>query len=252
MNWVEKLIAVAVFLQSLEFFCLGSTIQKIWSWDLIKKDFEIFPVWFRALLGFLLNDRNFFLLIGVRLICAVVLMFFAQAWLVLILFLSTLLIAMRWRGAFNGGSDAMTLMILSAVTVAGFCKDSPIVVQACLWYMAVNLCLSYFLAGLAKIKYQGWRQGTLLPAFLESSIYQIPSGFLNALSGSPAKVLASWGILLYELSFPIALLRPELAFVYMGLGVLFHLVNFHFFGLNRFFFAWIAAYPALWSCSQFM
>ena len=29
----------------------------------------------------------------------------------------------------------------------------------------------------------------------------------------------------------------------------FHLVNFYAFGLNRFLFAWAAAYPALYFCS---
>jgi hypothetical protein len=51
--------------------------------------------------------------------------------------------------------------------------------------------------------------------------------------------------MLFELVFPLALLSPQALVIGLGLAVLFHFVNACLFGLNRFFWIWLAAYPSL-------
>ena len=51
--------------------------------------------------------------------------------------------------------------------------------------------------------------------------------------------------MLFELAFPLALASlATLALALVG-AACFHLANAFLFGLNRFFWTWIAAYPSL-------
>ena len=54
-----------------------------------------------------------------------------------------------------------------------------------------------------------------------------------------------WAVMVFELVFPLALFSQPALFIALGLAMLFHLANAYFFGLNRFVFAWLAAYPSL-------
>ncbi len=56
---------------------------------------------------------------------------------------------------------------------------------------------------------------------------------------------AAWSMLAFELGAPLALVDRRLAIAIMIWGAGFHLVNAVVFGLNRFLWTWLAAYPAL-------
>ncbi|HMN68397.1 MAG TPA: HTTM domain-containing protein [Bdellovibrionales bacterium] len=150
------------------------------------------------------------------------------------------LIAIRWRGSFNGGSDAMTFHVLAACAVAGF---FPSLRTMALWYIAIQSCLSYFVAGLVKLRRPGWRDGSSLNLILLHS----PSSKLRM--EVPAAGVWTWLAMLFELSFPLALLDRRIALGMIVLGTGFHLSNFRTFGLNRFFWAWVSTYPAIFAVS---
>jgi hypothetical protein len=61
-------------------------------------------------------------------------------------------------------------------------------------------------------------------------------------------LVLSWLVIVWECALPVVWVKPTWAPVYLLIGAFFHLGNFLIFGLNRFFFAWIAAYPALLFC----
>ena len=50
---------------------------------------------------------------------------------------------------------------------------------------------------------------------------------------------------MWEGSFPLALLDARLAAVFCSVAAVFHFLVFYFFGLNRFFWAWVATFPAI-------
>jgi hypothetical protein len=131
----------------------------------------------------------------------------------------------------NGGSDTMTMQILLAAFVASLFPHSARMQYAAAAYVAIQLVLSYFVAGVAKLKQHEWRKGRALPQFLGRT-------------GSPWLV-RSWLVMLFECLFPVCLLSPTLTLAFLAFGSLFHLANFYYFGLNRFIFVWLAAYPAL-------
>ena len=51
--------------------------------------------------------------------------------------------------------------------------------------------------------------------------------------------------MLFELLFPLSLLTASSLYVALVIAASFHLANACLFGLNRFFWIWIAAYPSL-------
>jgi len=170
--------------------------------------------------------------------------------LVLLLWASTALIALRWRGSVNGGSDFMTLVVLGALSVARAAPERPLVSLGCLWYVAIQACNSYFIAGLVKLKAASWRQGRALPAFLADAAYDA-SALRSWLTRHPrfARVLG-WAVMALECSFPLALVHPTLCTLLVTLALAFHIANVYVFGLNRFLWAWAATYPALFFASH--
>ena len=55
----------------------------------------------------------------------------------------------------------------------------------------------------------------------------------------------SWAVMMFELAFPIALMAQETLMVALVIAAVFHLGNAFLFGLNRFFWVWLAAYPSI-------
>ncbi len=60
----------------------------------------------------------------------------------------------------------------------------------------------------------------------------------------------SWGFTVWEGCFPLALLDLRLAAFMCASGVVFHFLVFWYFGLNRFFWAWLASFPAVLYCAM--
>lgn len=161
-----------------------------------------------------------------------------------LMFLSTYQNSLRYRGTFNGGSDTTTLHVLGAV---GIWQMSPGLERTVALYIAVFVSLSYFVAGVSKLFSGQWRSGEALPCFLLYSNAACSNTFTSVLLQSRWLYMASWLVVIWECLFPVGLLFPSAAWILASLGLVFHLMNFCFFGLNRFFWAWLAAYPALLS-----
>ena len=143
----------------------------------------------------------------------------------------------------------MTIIILTSLCIVASFKDNFGVAFGCLWYISLQVCASYFIAGVVKLRRKNWRTGLALRGFLSSTIFE-PQPILQAFTQRAHLLcLASWLIMLFEISFPLALSSPKICLIFIGMAFLFHLANCYIFGLNRFLFAWSAAYPALFYCS---
>ena len=57
--------------------------------------------------------------------------------------------------------------------------------------------------------------------------------------------LASWAVMLFEVLFPLSILNVTTLFAALGVAIMFHIANACLFGLNRFVWFWIAAYPSI-------
>jgi hypothetical protein len=107
----------------------------------------------------------------------------------------------------------------------------------------VHILVSYFISGAIKLKSASWRNGSDLQVFLKASVIIVPK-FLRTGIGKAPKLI-SIAVAIFEVVLPFLFLnRISFGFA-LGAGIFFHLANFFLFGLNRFFWAWLAAYPSL-------
>lgn len=150
----------------------------------------------------------------------------------------------RYDGPFNGGADKMTLLILACLSALHL-APSRFWQEMALAYLGLQLVLSYFISGQVKLMNPDWRGGAALRDVFLFSAYPA-SEDLRRLSA--ARGFCLWGgraVVGFELAFPLALLHPAALAAALSLAALFHLANALLFGLNRFFWIWLCAYPAL-------
>lgn len=154
-----------------------------------------------------------------------------------------------YRGPFNGGSDAMTHILLLTLSVGVLFSTQSVLFRAALLYLGLQTILSYFVAGVVKLRSPAWWKGLSLKFILVNSPYPIPSRVKKLFVEGPWSVIFSWGILIFEVAFPTVLLSFPAALVFLSVAFFFHLANAFVLGLNRFFWAWIAAFPAIFYLS---
>jgi hypothetical protein len=248
----ELLFALSLLIQTLEYLRLGKYTSEtgFWSWQLQRADIPNAPM--RAVLDVLFKPKVHQLHLVLRLLAAVVLAVqgVSLPWIVF-LFVGNLLILVRWRGAFNGGSDFFTLVVLTGLLISqvvGAFGHEQLGWQACFWYIAIQAVTSYFMSGAVKLLRPEWRNGAAMTIFLNGAIYG-PLSATHPLRNKWLAMLGAWGFIVWEILFPLSLLDPRLAAVFCALAAVFHFMVFWFFGLNRFFWAWLCSFPAIMWCS---
>ena len=237
----EVLVAVAIAIGTLELLALRRAFSDEGTWRWVSLAPEL------GRMGVVLRYRPFLLLLGVRLVAALALLagITTGGLVALVLWVTSLLVNVRFRGTFNGGSDAMTMVVLTGLAVAHLGAGHPVVVTGAMLYIAAQAILSYFIAGVVKVVNPDWRNGEALRAFVARRDVAAPLVVQRLLEGRPARVAASWLVMGFELAFPLALASPPLAFALVGIAAAFHLGNVVTFGLNRFLMAWAASWPAV-------
>lgn len=150
----------------------------------------------------------------------------------------------RFKGPYNGGSDRMRLLLLFCLCAARLAPNQRWG-EIALGYFAVQLLLSYVLAGWVKLVNPEWRSGQALADVFAFSVYPVSDDLRALASSRQLLVAASWFIILFEVLFPLALFDNTMLQAALALALLFHLVNACVFGLNRFLWVWAAGYPCL-------
>lgn len=157
--------------------------------------------------------------------------------------LATTLASLKlFNGPYNGGSDRLSILTLCCLTLAHAIPDAA---EIALGYLALQLTLSYFISGWVKIVNPDWRSGRALQDVFLFSAYPVSEN-LRELTHKPRLLfVGSWAVMLFELVFPLALLTQTTLLAALVVAASFHLANACLFGLNRFFWVWISAYPVL-------
>jgi hypothetical protein len=153
------------------------------------------------------------------------------------------LTAVRFRGTVNGGSDGMLFTVLVGLAVATAPMATPRLAQGAVLFVAAQLLLSYFRAGLVKARQPAWWTGEALRSFLAIPAYGVPAWVPQA----PALLrVASVMVILFELAAPLALFNTTACLIYSAVAWCFHLATALIFGLNRFLLVWSTALPSVW------
>ena len=158
--------------------------------------------------------------------------------------LISLLILRHYNGPYNGGADRMGLLALWCLTAAHFLPQERWR-EIAFGYLGAQLVLSYFISGWVKVVKPDWRSGRALRDVFLFSAYPVTENLRRLAERPPLLFAASWAVMLLELAFPFALLSQPTLIIALCLTAAFHLANACLFGLNRFFWTWLAAYPAL-------
>jgi hypothetical protein len=184
-------------------------------------------------------------LFGARIVlCLGVIAGLAQPWPLVGLALLSLVILHRFQGPYNGGADRMGLLALWCLALTHLLPTLK-GREIAFGYLGAQLVLSYFIAGAVKIANPDWRSGRALAQVFAHSAYPV-SESLRALADRPRLLLTlSWAVMLFETALPLTLLSPLGLAVGLTVAASFHLANACLFGLNRFFWTWLAVYPAL-------
>ncbi len=136
----ECLLATSLLIQTLEFLRIRSAQKTdgLWSWDIQRGDIAHASATVRQAFDWLFSEPIHKAHLLLRLAAAASLYFGSSIVSATLLFLSTIAILIRWRGAFNGGSDFMTIIALTGLMVAhwGQLVVSPVLaLQAGLGYV---------------------------------------------------------------------------------------------------------------------
>jgi len=168
----------------------------------------------------------------------------ATIWVTFALFGLALLILHRFQGPYNGGSDRLGLLMLSCLCLVHL-APTQYWKEIAFGYLALQVVLSYLISGWVKIVNPDWRNGRALQDVFLFSTYPV-SESLRGLAGSPRLLwLLSWYVMAFEVLFPLALFSQPLLVAGLFITGSFHFANACLFGLNRFFWIWLAAYPSL-------
>jgi hypothetical protein len=245
--WTENLLAIALLVQSTELLRISSypSFQSIWSLENLKADFYPIFIFPKPLIHFLFSISGFRLILMGIFTLAVGSFFYSPFMVYFFIGILHILVNMRFRGNFNGGSDTMTFVIISGLCIANF-SDSENVKKIGLIYIGIHGLYSYFKAGLAKVRHADWRTGKAISQFLHYGVLNPKSRFIKTIeNNAPLHFFLSWATLCFELGIIILLFAPRFTLFYALLAAAFHLAVFFMFGLNRFFWIWLAAWPGI-------
>jgi uncharacterized membrane protein (DUF485 family) len=170
-------------------------------------------------------------------------------WVVLLATVLCWLVVLRTSYG-QDGADQLSYIIYTALAIATIVGTRQAQV-AFLWFVALQSCLAYCVAGIAKTSATGWRDGTYLTAICHTKTYG-HLRFAEFLSHRPrfARVLSRC-LIVWESCFPLVLFIPgPVALGALGVGVFFHLSNGYLMGLNTFIWSFAASYPAILFCVQ--
>ena len=143
------------------------------------------------------------------------------------------------------GADRMRLMVLGALWLREWDPGSRMATEACLWFIALQCCLSYVSPGVSKLLSADWRSGTTLRTIFGNRNMGFKEGREFLGRHPEAARPMSWSVILLQASFPLALLDLRLCFVYLTAMLAFHIANAALMGLNTFVWSWASTYPAV-------
>ncbi|MDB6136433.1 MAG: httm protein [Verrucomicrobiales bacterium] len=142
----------------------------------------------------------------------------------------------------HDGADQMCLVVGGAALVARI----ALVTEAALWFIALQACLAYATAGLKKAASPVWRSGEALPGVLGTTIYGNARAHRTLVRHPGIARLGCFSVIAIETAFPLALIGlAPVTCVLLALGVAFHASTVILMGLNTFFWAFTATYPAI-------
>ncbi len=146
----------------------------------------------------------------------------------------------------DDGSDQMNSIILLAMLLTVGPHSDAFILQLGIWFIALQACLSYTTAGIAKLISPTWRSGEAAYRIFNTGTYGMQPVAALMQDRRWLKMAACWSVIGMETLFPLVLVLPApWIWIFLGWGVLFHVLCAIIMGLNSFVWAFVATYPAI-------
>lgn len=251
-----RLCCVGILLQSLELLSLHAELknQRLLGWSGAQGAANIFRRWAQWAQGY---PMNALVLISRALAAGAILLLPQTAGTTGAALLIMLLIAQlhfnRGSHLFFANSDHMNLVCLAGFSVAALPTASDTLRGCALAFVGFQACLGYVASGLDKLKTPQWRTGGRLVHIAQDSSHRIPAlGRMLARQPWLARPLA-WSVMLLEVLFPLSVVLPPAGFWFIIVGgLIFHASIAILMALPGFFWAFAAAYPALYFVREWL
>ncbi|MFD1845833.1 alpha/beta fold hydrolase [Arthrobacter flavus] len=145
----------------------------------------------------------------------------------------------------SDGSDQASLQVNAATAVARL-MPSARVVDATLWYIALQGVMSYAASGWVKLLGRPWRQGTALSGVMRTSTYGHDGAWRFLQKHPKFEHIATAGLLVFESAYPLVYLAGPRVGALVSLSAMsFHVLNGVVMGLGRFVWGFAAFHPAI-------
>lgn len=248
-------LTIYVVIDSLEkIYCLKEyRPDGILNWDFLSTNefYNLRPVYLKRMLNVIFPAGGWLPVLSVRIICSVALLVFFLHPVILticyvLLFLIGALINLRTIAYGAEAENRFSLIVIGALLLRSFVPTTTVTL-VCLWFIALQACLSYVTAGVSKLFNPDWRMGNGF-RLVATCPDQVPLGGINIFFEKSKTVAAviNWLIILFECFFPLALVMPREYFCcFLISGFIFHLAIAIWLRLGKFFWVWLATYPAL-------
>lgn len=152
------------------------------------------------------------------------------------------------------GADQMNLIISVSILLCYCLVDNEVIKIIGIIFIGTQLCLSYFIAGIAKLASKTWRSGLAVKGILSTFMFG-SSGLRNlVVKNNWLNKLLCWGTIIFEIIFISCLFIPssEVLICFLIVGALFHIANAIIMGLNDFVWSFLSAYPAIYYSHKFI
>lgn len=146
----------------------------------------------------------------------------------------------------SDGSDQMSMLIIITLILCLIPKGNSLLVNAGVWFIALQSCLSYAAAGISKLASAEWRSSKAIRSIFSTRTYGSEQVALSLKKYPFLNVFLCWNVMITETLFPLCLILPmHFAIIFLIWGFTFHLLSAIIMGLNAFFWAFMATYPAI-------
>lgn len=225
--------------------------KPFYNWEMLQlRPFLSKHIHLKRINDFLLNNKSYPLLLQVKLITSILILLtfnivIVQNILIVILLLVSYLI--YYRNIFGqDGSDQMFTIILTCLAIITLFRNNYSLVVLPIYFIAFQITLAYFAAGVSKLFGKEWRKGNAVYGITNTLCFGSPKYIKILDKHKYSSFILTWFAITWETAFPIVLLgNPYIIIIMLSVGLIFHVMNAEIMGLNSFFFAFLASYPSL-------
>jgi hypothetical protein len=249
--YMQVLAAITALLNFSETFFASANYKpgSIYDWNVLRTNLRVTTTGVLSKVGDALFRYEMFLaLVLLQGLSAIVLLLnIGGSYTLFFLVLLTICFVLyNVRNSFGqDGSDQMLTIVLICLCLA-HAASSTLIKQMAIWFVCAQSLLSYLTAGFSKLAGKTWRNGSALIGINRTDAYGAHKLFFWFRQRPAAAKFMCWVIIVCECLCPaLVLLGRPWVFIFLGMSVLFHLIIAVGMRLNTFFWAFLAALPAV-------